>query len=162
VVSQTSGLLDRLRSVEDPELPVSIVDLGMVKGIVENEDGYVVTLIPTFLGCPAQMFIEQAVREALADEGRTTKVLWSTDGWSLADVSDLGRLQLRDFGLAVPDERGDVTCPHCDSDRLVVEGDWGSTLCRKLAYCPACQTPVEVMKGPLTVPVVLRRLGARR
>ena len=41
-----------LQAVEDPELPVSIVDLGMVRAVTVSAGAAVVELVPTFLACP--------------------------------------------------------------------------------------------------------------
>lgn len=153
----STAVLALLRQVEDPELPVSIVDLGMVRDIVVDEEGHAeVTLVPTFLGCPAQLFIEDAVRHAVAG----ARVRWSTDRWSLDDVNDKARNTLRDLGIAVPAADGFLRCPHCDSAGIVVESDWGSTLCRKLGFCPDCRTPVDILKGPSVQSVSLSRRGA--
>jgi ring-1,2-phenylacetyl-CoA epoxidase subunit PaaD len=157
VVTCSADVLAELRSVEDPELPVSIVDLGMVKEVVETDGRTVVTLVPTFLGCPAQMFIEHDVIEAVSRvRASDVEVRWSSDDWSLDDVTPLARERLREFGVAMPDDEGHLACPHCGSHQLRIESDWGSTLCRKTAYCPTCQTPVEVMKAPMAKPVVVR------
>ena len=56
-----------LGEVADPEIPlVSIVELGIVRGVERGEDGWTVTLTPTYSGCPATRVIEQDVRAALA------------------------------------------------------------------------------------------------
>ena len=57
-----------MNTVLDPEIPVlSIVDLGMVRGIEENPPA--VLLTPTYTGCPATHAIHAAVRRALDDGG---------------------------------------------------------------------------------------------
>ena len=51
-----------LADVPDPELPVSIVELGMVCGVDINGDDVDVKLVPTYTGCPALPMIERDVR----------------------------------------------------------------------------------------------------
>jgi len=139
-----------LRPVQDPELPVGIVDLGMVKSAERDVHGHVIAvLVPTFLGCPAQLFIEEAVTEALSGSGTSSvEVRWSTDQWTLERVSAAGREQLRSHGLTVADADGSLVCPYCGAPELEVQSEWGSALCRKTAYCTRCRTPVEILKGP--------------
>ena len=55
-----------LSRVADPEIPaVTIVDLGIVRGVTREA----VSLTPTYMGCPATLFIEQSVRRALDEAG---------------------------------------------------------------------------------------------
>ena len=75
-----------LRTVTDPEIPsVSIVDLGMVERVEVRPDGIEVELLPTFVGCPAQELIRDAVIGALAPLGRASivgfsfRVPWTSD-----------------------------------------------------------------------------------
>lgn len=154
-----TDLITLLRSVEDPELPVSIVDLGMVKSAAAADSGIVVELVPTFLGCPAKMFIEADVIACLAETGLPVTVRWTNDNWSVNDVTPLGRDQLTEIGIAVPGPDGALVCPHCGSANFVIKSDWGSTLCRKLSYCPDCQTPSEILKGPAPTTVQLMSRG---
>lgn len=156
-------VVSRLGSVEDPELPISIVDLGMIGSVALDGGRLVVALVPTFLGCPAQLFIEHDVRQAL--EGLVSEpveVVWSSEPWFLERVTPLGRRQLRDVGIAVPRADGTIECPHCGTGGLVADGEWGSTLCRKQAFCNTCRTPVDVMKAPLPVAVTLGRAPTAR
>lgn len=154
-----SRVLAQLRKVEDPELPVSIVDLGMVRGVDEDANGTItVTLVPTFLGCPAQLFIERDIADALPG----AQVRWSAEPWGLADVTDRGREALAELGVVVPDEEGAAGCPFCGSPEVDITGEFGATLCRRLAFCRSCRSPIEVMRGPEPMPVILRRARAAR
>lgn len=69
-VPEPAAIREVLSLVADPEIPtVSIVDLGMVEAVAVNEAGIRVELLPTFVGCPAQQVIRDAVIEALARFG---------------------------------------------------------------------------------------------
>lgn len=148
-------LRQQLGDVEDPELPVPITELGMVRtvSIVEAGAGCFdaeVVLVPTFLGCPAQLFIERDVR-ALADriqELRTVQVRWSpATEWSVRDITQAGRHRLAAVGVAVPDESGATRCPYCGSADVVIDSEFGASLCRRLGHCSRCGDPVELMRA---------------
>ena len=97
-------LLDALRDVDDPEMPVNIVDLGMVYGV--RRDGALVTVDLTFtaMGCPASEFILEDVRERLLREpgiGEVAiNVVWDPP-WSTKRMTQAGRDALEMWGLAV-------------------------------------------------------------
>jgi ring-1,2-phenylacetyl-CoA epoxidase subunit PaaD len=137
-----------LVAVEDPELPVSIVDLGMVRGITVSAGAAVIELVPTFLACPALWLVESAVRQAVTAVPGVTEceVAWGRGGWSGADVTEAGRRALAGAGLAVPDPGGAVSCPFCGSREVSDTSPFGSAVCRSAGYCQRCQTPFEVLK----------------
>jgi len=57
-----------LASVPDPEVPVvSIVELGIVRDVVRERDEIVVTVTPTYSGCPATAMIEADIRTAVEE-----------------------------------------------------------------------------------------------
>jgi metal-sulfur cluster biosynthetic enzyme len=97
---------DALYSVEDPEMPVSIVDLGLVYAVgadaATGEARIDMTL--TYTGCPARDMLQDDVREAvLAVEGVERVLLnlvWSPP-WSVEMVTEAGKRDLREFGLSI-------------------------------------------------------------
>lgn len=151
----SEAVRDRLSRVEDPELPVTIADLGMLKElkVVDDEAGRArvhVSLVPTFLGCPAQFIIEASVREAaLTCPGvDDVEVAWlDAAAWSLDDVTPAARRQLADVGIAVPNADGQLSCPNCRVGNVVIDSEFGGTLCRRLGHCDACGDSIEVMKA---------------
>ena len=97
-------LLEALRDVDDPEMPVNIVDLGMVYG-VRSEGGLVtVDLTFTAMGCPASEFILDDVRERLLREPGVhdvaINVVWDPP-WSTKRMTQAGRDALEMWGVAV-------------------------------------------------------------
>jgi metal-sulfur cluster biosynthetic enzyme len=100
-------LLEALRDVEDPEMPVNIVDLGIVYG-VRREAGrgghVVVDLTFTAMGCPAADFILEDVRDRLLREPGVDEVVvnvvWDPP-WTSARLTQAGRDALEMWGLAV-------------------------------------------------------------
>lgn len=147
-VVDAATVRERLRFVRDPEIPtVSIVDLGMVEAIVVHDDRISVELLPTFVGCPAQALIRDAVLDALAPFGRpvsaefTFRVPWTSDR-----ISPLGRERLAASGFAPPAEPADVRCPYCRSAHVAMDSAFGPTQCRSLFYCRDCRQPFEAFK----------------
>lgn len=137
-----------MEAVEDPELPVSIADLGMVRDVTVSVGAAVVELVPTFLACPALWMVESEVKQAATGVPGVThcEVTWQQGGWSGNDVTNAGREALAGAGLAVPAADGAVSCPFCGSLEASETSPFGSAVCRTAAYCPACQTPFEVLK----------------
>jgi ring-1,2-phenylacetyl-CoA epoxidase subunit PaaD len=137
-----------LRSVADPEIPsVSIVDLGMVERVEVDARGIEVELLPTFVGCPAQELIRDAVINALAPLGRTTTVGFSFRvPWTSDRITDRGRRQLASAGFAPPTEASAVRCPYCGSGKVAMDSAFGPTQCRSLFYCRDCRQPFEAFK----------------
>jgi ring-1,2-phenylacetyl-CoA epoxidase subunit PaaD len=157
-----------LREVMDPEVPVlSLVDLGVVRGVHVGADGTEVVLTPTYSGCPATEVIAESTRAALEAAGlgpvRVTHQLapaWTTD-W----ITDTGREALRRYGIAPPGRCGDeaspasspasspvrlmahrVPCPRCESTQVERLSAFGSTACKALYRCLACREPFEHFK----------------
>jgi metal-sulfur cluster biosynthetic enzyme len=97
---------DALRAVEDPEMPVSVVDLGLIYGIyVDRADGHArVDMTLTYTGCPARDYllssVETAVESVDGVETAVVNLVWSPE-WSVAMVTDAGREALREFGVSV-------------------------------------------------------------
>jgi metal-sulfur cluster biosynthetic enzyme len=97
-------LLEALRDVRDPEMPLSIVDLGIVYGV--RREGGLVTVDLTFtaMGCPASDLILEDVRERLLREPGVTEVaidiVWDPP-WSAKMLTQEGRDALEMWGLAV-------------------------------------------------------------
>lgn len=142
-------------AVEDPEMPVSIADLGMVRSVIRSSDGAVaVALVPTFLACPARWVVEADVRAAVEALPGVTgcHVEWLAGGWSADDVTARGREALASVGIALPGRDGSLRCPFCGSAEVRETSPFGSAVCRTAAFCARCRTPLEVLKTkrPLT------------
>ncbi len=153
------ALWQLLDQVPDPEVPVvSVVDLGIVRELRWEQRQLVVTLTPTYSGCPATEFIEEAVAAALRAAGITNLRLvqqlapaWTTD-W----ISAAGREKLRAFGIAPPvgsaskrtlwGEEPEVACPHCGSPQTTRVSEFGSTACKALYRCDSCLEPFDYFK----------------
>ncbi len=93
-----------LAEVQDPEMPVNLVDLGLIYGIDERDGIVEVDLTFTAMGCPASDFILEDVRERLMREDGVrevrVKVVWDPP-WTTARMTQAGRDALESWGLAV-------------------------------------------------------------
>jgi ring-1,2-phenylacetyl-CoA epoxidase subunit PaaD len=142
-------VIEWLSEVADPEIPVlSITDLGIVRD-VDCSDGVIVSLTPTYSGCPATEAIESSVKAALQERGvedvtirRVLSPPWTTD-W----ISAEGREKLRVYGIAPPERRDrSINCPRCDSAQTERVSEFGSTACKAAYKCLECLEPFEYFK----------------
>jgi metal-sulfur cluster biosynthetic enzyme len=97
-------LWDALREVEDPELGVSLVDMGLIVSARREEDRALVALTYTAMGCPATEMIDDDVRARLLRvpgiRAVQIDVVWEP-AWTTARLTDLGRDQLLLAGVSV-------------------------------------------------------------
>ncbi|MCT4779455.1 MULTISPECIES: 1,2-phenylacetyl-CoA epoxidase subunit PaaD [Exiguobacterium] len=153
---------DALDTVKDPEIDaVSILDLGMFEAMewTETAVGYDVriTLLPTFLGCPALEIIQKNTESALLQVPRvnTVKVVFLFDPpWTSDRITEQGIAGLKSFGIAPPrvvDGKWEIDCPYCGSTFVSIENLFGPTACRSILYCKSCKNPFEAMKPVSTL-----------
>jgi ring-1,2-phenylacetyl-CoA epoxidase subunit PaaD len=153
-----------LGTIDDPEMPISIVDLGIVHSVgiepVGPEGGAGVQvgidLLPTFVGCPALPAIEQEVHSrvgALPGVRRIEVRFLFDPPWTVDRVSPAGRERLRQMGVTVPLQSPPVPaetaaprCPFCGSGAVRLESSFGPTRCRMIYYCESCRNPFEHLK----------------
>jgi metal-sulfur cluster biosynthetic enzyme len=102
--SASDPLLEALRDVQDPEMPVNIVDLGIVYGLRRDGGRATVDLTFTAMGCPASDFILEDVRDRLLREPGVDEVainvVWDPP-WTAARMTPAGRDALEMWGLAL-------------------------------------------------------------
>ena len=155
---------DLAAATPDPELPmVTIGDLGILRAVDADERSVVVTITPTYSGCPAMREISADVERRLRTAGyvdvqvRTTLAPpWTTD-W----ITGEGRRKLAASGIAPPGParrvagpvpltlgpRPAVRCPRCGSPDTVQGARFGSTACKSLHHCRVCDEPFEAVKA---------------
>lgn len=154
VTSLERAVWDVLRTVEDPELPIAITDLGLVRDVRVDAGAHVcVRLVPTWTACPALAVIRDRIRDGLrAVPGvRDVSVEYTYDEpWTLARMTGRGREQLAAHGLAVPACRfaEPPVCPYCGSHDVEMDSLFGPTLCRSTYVCRHCRNPFERFKPP--------------
>ena len=142
-------VLDALESVTDPEIPVlTIADLGILRDVRMNDDEVIVTITPTYSGCPAMVEIREFIEAALqkAGVGKFSVVTSLSPAWSTDWMSEEGRKKLHEYGIAPPGEESDVICPQCGSNDTKLLSEFGSTACKSLRQCNACLEPFDHFK----------------
>jgi ring-1,2-phenylacetyl-CoA epoxidase subunit PaaD len=150
-------------SVRDPEMPMlTLADLGVLRSVIEADDRVVVTITPTYSGCPAMATMRDDLVHRLADAGYDAEVRVSlSPAWSSDWISEQGRRALVEHGLSAPGPaprregsvvlnllptRRNLTCPRCGSEDVEVTSEFGPTACKALYRCASCLEPFEHVK----------------
>jgi len=165
VVNELTLARQVAESVPDPELPMlTLADLGILRDVTVAGSRVVVSLTPTYSGCPAMAEIRSDLVGRLAEAGLTDVEVrtvlsppWSTD-W----ISEAGRRKLADAGIAPPalaprpasgpiplkltvsSQR--VSCPACGSFDTERTAAFSTTACKDLYRCRGCAAPFEHVK----------------
>ncbi|MFC5511453.1 1,2-phenylacetyl-CoA epoxidase subunit PaaD [Massilia jejuensis] len=156
-----------LAEVPDPEIPViSVVDLGIVRDVAFEGEECVVTITPTYSGCPAMQVIGEAVLAALHAHGlaRVRLVNRLSPAWTTDWMSQSGKAALTGYGIAPPVQQAidvsglrngvkrgsfvepQVRCPNCGSQHTQLTSQFGSTPCKALYKCLDCREPFDYFK----------------
>ncbi len=166
----TSDIMKVLRTIPDPEMPISIVDLGLIANIRIVPDSELtrisIDVLPTFVGCPALDMIADEITKkvgGLAGVGDTLVHFIHDPPWSVDRITREGREALAAHGVTVPASGGNlpvpghtggdvefrtsaIKCPFCSSDQTTLDSMFGPTRCRMIYYCNACRNSFEHMK----------------
>ncbi|HUK69088.1 MAG TPA: 1,2-phenylacetyl-CoA epoxidase subunit PaaD [Streptosporangiaceae bacterium] len=153
------------RTVTDPELPLlTLADLGVLREVSEEDGKVIVSITPTYIGCPAMDTMRDDLVHALQNAGyRDVEVRtvlrppWSSD-W----ISEDGKRKLAAAGIAPPGAATRraggqvpltlappvrrVRCPRCGSADTEEVSRFGATACKALHRCRACREPFEHVK----------------
>ena len=146
----------------DPEVPVlSVIDLGIIRKIEMNvQFAPVITITPTYSGCPAMDVIRMNIRFKMTEAGFPNAEIKTilSPAWTTDWMSDAGKNKLKAFGIAPPNpkpvvctpdlfqqEEG-VQCPHCNSYNTRMVSQFGSTACKALYQCNDCKEPFDYFK----------------
>jgi ring-1,2-phenylacetyl-CoA epoxidase subunit PaaD len=152
-----------LQNVKDPEIPVlNVIDMGIIYK-VEIPEGNpetptcIITMTPTFVGCPAIDIMKKTIGEEVAKLGFfyvNVKVDFENT-WTSDRMSEEAKRKLEKFGLAPPvtisgelteAQLNNVRCPHCGSTDTTLRSAFGSTLCRAIRFCFNCKQGFEQFK----------------
>ena len=151
--------------VADPELPIlTLADLGILRAVDESDDGVVVTITPTYSGCPAMQTIRDDLTGALRDAGyaRVEVRTVLTPAWTTDWITAAGRDKLAAAGISPPGAaprraagpvpltltpiRRAISCPRCGNPDTEEIAAFSATACRSLRRCPVCREPFEHVK----------------
>jgi ring-1,2-phenylacetyl-CoA epoxidase subunit PaaD len=149
-----------LREVTDPEIPVlTVVDMGIVREVKQTPESIVVSITPTYSGCPAMDAISKDIVRALTEKGfRNVSVnLILSPAWTTDWITEEGKTKLEAYGIAPPQnstaeksilfgEHKAVRCPRCKSEQTVMISNFGSTACKALWKCEDCKEPFDYFK----------------
>jgi ring-1,2-phenylacetyl-CoA epoxidase subunit PaaD len=153
-------------TVTDPELPMlTLADLGILRDVSETADGVVVTITPTYSGCPAMEAIRDDLTGALEAAGHRGVEVRTvlTPAWTTDWITPAGLAKLAAAGISPPGpapRRGagpvplvlgmrpeaDVRCPRCGHAGTERIAAFSATACRELRRCPVCREPFEHVK----------------
>lgn len=152
-------------TVADPELPMlTLADLGILRDVREEGGTVVVTITPTYSGCPALEAMRDDLVAALARAGYPDAEVRSAlhPPWTSDWISAEGRRKLAAAGIAPPGpapRRGAgpvpvtlqpraarVACPLCSWPETEELSRFGATACRALRRCARCGEPFEHLK----------------
>lgn len=151
-------------TVTDPEMPMlTLCDLGILRGVVADGERLVVTITPTYSGCPAMATMRHDLTRRLQAAGfeevsvdTVLEPAWSSD-W----ITAVGRRKLDKHGISPPGPathrdgpvplmlivpRRAVSCPQCGSRETEVTSEYGSTACKALYRCLSCREPFDHVK----------------
>jgi ring-1,2-phenylacetyl-CoA epoxidase subunit PaaD len=150
-------------SVTDPEMPMlTLEDLGVLRSVDVEGARVVVTITPTYSGCPATAAMRDDLVRVLSGEGYDAEVRVSlSPPWSSDWISERGRQALHDHGLSAPGPaptrsgpsaislrptRRAIACPRCGSAEVDLTSEFGPTACTALYRCASCLEPFEHVK----------------
>ena len=164
-------------AVPDPELPmVTVADLGILRDVAAEDGRLVVTITPTYSGCPALREIAHDLRHRLSQAGFADVTVRTAlaPAWSSDWITAAGRRKLRAAGIAPPhpapqgpvplilsalpsrgttpgalSRREPVACPRCGSRDTTQTAAFSATACKALFRCEACREPFEHVKAIL-------------
>jgi len=152
-------LIPILEQVFDPEIPVlSIIDMGVVRSAIIENDSVKVQITTTYSGCPAMDVIGDDIKKALQEAGYNSRVeLILSPAWTTDWITEKGRQALEKYGIAAPlDAEADkdvllngkrvVKCTNCSSQNTKLVSQFGSTACKALFKCEDCQEPFDYFK----------------
>jgi metal-sulfur cluster biosynthetic enzyme len=95
-------LWSALRDVEDPEIPISVVGMGLIVSLTYVDGAVDVELTFTAMGCPAMDFIQDDIRERLLQEPDVDEVrievVWDPV-WTRARIREESRATMRRLGI---------------------------------------------------------------
>ena len=164
MVTRTATAWDVAAATPDPELPfVTIGDLGILRAAEVTSRGAVVTVTPTYSGCPAMREITADIERRLQAAGHHDVEIRTqlAPAWSSDWITPDGRRKLLLAGIApprpAPPRRGgpvpltltprpSATCPRCGSTDTVATAAFSATACKSLHRCRECDEPFEAVK----------------
>ncbi|MFZ6759694.1 1,2-phenylacetyl-CoA epoxidase subunit PaaD [Undibacterium sp. Ji50W] len=162
-IATTAQIWQWLGEVSDPEIPViSVTDLGIVRSVEWQGAECVITITPTYSGCPAMDVIAEEIGKTLQAHGINTPsiVYQLSPAWSTDWMTEAGKQKLSGYGIAPPQQKvvdissiqryrevqPAIACPQCGSADTQLVSQFGSTACKALYKCRVCLEPFDYFK----------------
>jgi ring-1,2-phenylacetyl-CoA epoxidase subunit PaaD len=144
--AEVNAIWDLLDEVKDPEIPVlSLWDLGVLRSVEKILDKIIITITPTYSGCPAMETMRNDIESILSESGYPNHEIRTvlSPAWTTDWMSDEGKQKLEQFGIAPPGhttaEIQTVCCPRCRSGDTLLISEYGSTACKAMYQCSQCK-----------------------
>lgn len=146
--SDFTRILDAVALVEDPEVPVTLKDLGVLRSVTQTDSTIHVVLRATKIGCPGKSRMTSDIEEACraTAPGLAVDIEWDQDPWTADDVTQAGMEVLRDFGIVLH-EHDRITCPYCSSHTIEMLSEYGGSICKVPYRCGACGSMFERLRS---------------
>ena len=144
---ETNKIWGMLENIPDPEIPnVSIVEMGIIRGIEYNHDTLNVIITPTYSGCPAIDLIKREIKQNLIMKGINDFEITTSlfPPWTTEWLNEETKNKLKSIGIAPPEKK--IECPYCNSDEVKVISEFGSTACKAFYKCIHCIETFEYFK----------------
>ena len=165
ILAEEKIIMELMGTINDPEIPViSIVDLGIIRSVkIESifpEVEGIITITPTYSGCPAMDVIRTEIEKTLLEKGyKKVEIISSlSPAWTTDWMSEEGKQKLKAYGIAPPlgqeqvctpdifQENRAIECPQCHSMHTRMVSKFGSTPCKSLYQCEDCKEPFDYFK----------------
>ena len=138
---------DILGTVPDPEIPViSVVELGVIRNVEFIENEYVISVTPTYSGCPAVKTFQDDIKTQLKANNINNfkiKIVYKP-AWTTNCMTKKTKKKLKEYGISPPEDI--AQCPQCNSTNIELISEFGATACKSLYKCSDCLEPFEHFK----------------
>jgi len=143
----TNKIWELLNTVSDPEIPaISVVELGVIRDVIFQENSFIISITPTYSGCPAVKAFQDDIKICLKENGIENfelKIVYSP-AWTTDWMTEETKEKLRKYGISPPSEK--AICPQCNSKSTTLVSEFGATACKSFHKCNDCLEPFEHFK----------------
>lgn len=138
---------DILGTVPDPEIPViSVVELGVIRNVEFIENEYIISVTPTYSGCPAVKTFQDDIKIQLKANNINNfkiKIVYKP-AWTTNWMTKKTKKKLKEYGISPPEDI--AQCPQCNSTNIELISEFGATACKSMYKCSDCLEPFEHFK----------------